>query len=64
MLDTVKSIIEELPDMPFDEYYQRYIFDVQDQNIQAEVSSVKPEDVMSVNRLIDRLYHELYSLIK
>ena len=64
MLDTVKAVIEELPDTPFDEYYQRYIFEVQDQNIKAEVGSVRLEDVLSVDKLIARLYNELYSWVK
>lgn len=59
MLDTVKSIIEELPDMPFDEYYQRYIFDVQDQNIETEVSSLNTTDILTIDRLIDKLHREL-----
>ena len=64
MLNTVKSYIEDLPDMPFDEYYQRYIFEVQDQNIKAEVGSVKLGDVLSVDKLIAKLYNELYTWVK
>ena len=62
MLNTVKSIIEELPDMPFDEYYQRYIFDVQDQNIEAEVSSLNTTDILTIDRLIDKLHKELLGI--
>lgn len=64
MLDTVKSYIEELPDMPFDEYYQRYICSVQDQNITVEVNSVKTDDIMSLDRLIARLHKELDYILK
>lgn len=62
MLNTVKSIIEELPDIPFDEYYQRYIFDVQDQNIEAEVSSLNTTDILTIDKLIDKLHKELLGI--
>lgn len=59
MLNTIKTYIKETPDTPFDEYYQRYIFKVQDANIDAEVSSVKTDDILSLDRLIAKLHKEL-----
>lgn len=64
MLNTVKSYIDELPDMPFGEFYQRYIFEVQDQNIVVEVNGVTLTDVLSVDKFIAKLYKELYSWVK
>lgn len=59
MLDTIKSYIKELPDQDFEDFYQEYIFRVQDQNIQAEVNSVNTTDILSLDRLITRLHGEL-----
>ena len=36
MLETVKQLIKELPECSFDEFYQKYIFDIQDDNLSAE----------------------------
>ena len=60
MLEPVKQFIREVPDIAFGEYYQKYIFRVQDQNITAEVNSVKTDNILSLDMLIDRLYKELY----
>lgn len=64
MLDTVCSYISESSDTPFAEYYQRYIFSVQDQNISAEVSSIKTDDILSLDRLVARLSKEVYGYFK
>ena len=59
MLDTIKTYIKEVPNIPFDEYYQRYIFKVQDTNIESEVKSIKTDDILSLDRLIAKLHKEL-----
>lgn len=59
MLETVKTYIKETPDIPFDDFYQGYIFSIQDQNIQVEVNSVKTNDISSLDKLIARLHKEL-----
>ena len=59
MLNTIKAYITELPEYNFDLYYQNYIFDVQDQNIFTEVSSIKTNDILSLDRLIAKLHKEL-----
>lgn len=59
MLGTIKSYIQDLPEDSFDEFYQKYIFDVQDQNIETEVGSVKTSDILSLDKLIARLQKEL-----
>ena len=59
MLSTVKTYIQELPDIPFEDYYQNYIFDVQDRNIEMEVYSIKTNDILSLDRLIAKLHKEL-----
>ncbi len=59
MLNTIKTYIKETPNIPFDEYYQRYIFKVQDANIAAEVSSIKTDDILSLDRLISKLHKAL-----
>ena len=55
MLETVKTYIKEIPDVPFGEFYQRYICYVQDMNIQAEINSIKPDDIISLNKLLTGL---------
>lgn len=59
MLETIKTYIKELPDEDFDEFYQNYIFEVQDQNIELEVSSIKTADILSLDKLIAKLHKEL-----
>lgn len=59
MLETIKAYIKELPDEDFDEFYQNYIFEVQDQNIELEVSSIKTADILSLDKLIAKLHKEL-----
>ncbi len=59
MLSTVKSYILGLEDIPFYDYYQEYIFYVQDVNIETEVRSIKPNDVISLDKLIAKLHREL-----
>ena len=59
MLETVKSYIDDSSDTSFEDYYQNYIFEVQDMNIEAEVKSVKPNDILSLDKLIARLHKEL-----
>jgi hypothetical protein len=58
MLDTVKTFIKELPDVPFDEFYQRYICYVQDQNIQIEVKGIQTDEIVSLNKLLMRLKYK------
>ena len=59
-LDTIKCYIKELPDQDFDDFYQQYIFRVQDQNIIAEVGSVRTSDILSLDSLIAKLHKELF----
>ena len=59
MLSTIKQYITELPEVEFFDFYQNYIFDVQDQNLQAEVSSIKTDDIISLDKFIDRLLREV-----
>lgn len=55
MLDVIKTYIDADQDVPFDEFYQRYICYVQDMNIQAEINNMKSDDIISLNKLIGRL---------
>ena len=55
MLDSIKTMIKELPELPFDVFYQEYICDVQDQNVQAEIATVQTDEIISLNKLIDKL---------
>ena len=59
MLETIKTYIDELPELDFDDYYQNYIFEVQDQNLELEVSSLKTADILSLDKLIAKLHKEL-----
>lgn len=59
MLTMIKTYIQHLPNISFEDYYQNYIFKVQDQNILAEVGSIKTNDILSLDRLIAKLHKEL-----
>jgi hypothetical protein len=59
MLETVKTYIDELPDIPFDQYYQDYVCRVQDQNIRIEIDSLKSDDILSLEQILARLHKEI-----
>ena len=61
MLTNVKQLIYSIQDnnVPFSQYYQQYIFDVQEQSIQYEVDQLKNADILSLERLIDKMYKEM-----
>ena len=59
MLGTVKTYIDELPDIPFDQYYQDYVCRVQDQNIRIEIDSLKSDDILSLEQILARLHKEI-----
>lgn len=59
MLETVKTYIDELPDIPFDQYYQDYVCRVQDQNIRIEIDSFKSDDILSLEQILARLHKEI-----
>lgn len=61
MLNNVKQLIYSIQDnnVPFSQYYQQYISDVQDQAIQYEVDQLKDADILSLERLIDKMYKEM-----
>lgn len=60
MLESIKTYIKELPDVSFAEHYQKYICRVQDRNIGLEVSSIKTDDILSLDKLVAKLYKELH----
>ena len=55
MLETIKTFIKETPDISFDEFYQDYICDVQDQNVRAEIDTVQTDEIITLEKLLDRL---------
>lgn len=61
MLESIKGYIKVLPTVEFAEYYQKYICDIQDMNIVAEVNSIKTDNILSLDRLITKLHKELNS---
>lgn len=58
MLDSIKKKIEEVTEEPFSQYYQQYIFKVQDQNLDREVNTVKAKGVLSIDKLINELHRQ------
>lgn len=55
MLETVKSAIKDAPFISFEQYFVRYVMEVQDQNIDQEVSFLFRNNKMNMvllNRLI------------
>ena len=59
ILPTVRHLIDTVPDIPFSQYYQQYIFDVQDQTIQYELDDLSNSNVINIARLIDSIYKEM-----
>lgn len=59
MLEIIKHYIEELQTTTFDDFYQKYIFSVQDINISKEISGLETDDIVSLNKLISKLHNEL-----
>lgn len=59
MLDTIKQYINTLPDTPFNQYYQKYINDVQDYALGQEVKDLRNADILSIDRLIAKLMKEV-----
>lgn len=56
MLKTVEEYIENLEDIPFSLFYKQYIMEVQDENIDKEVSYLMHSsqlNVLNVSALID-----------
>lgn len=56
MLKTVEEYIENLEDVPFSLFYKQYIMEVQDENIDKEVSYLMHSsqlNVLNVSALID-----------
>ena len=60
MLETIKSYINGIPDIPFEDYYQNYICEVQDRNIESEIEFVQSDDILTMSALLTRLHKELF----
>jgi len=58
MLETVKKYIAELPDNDFNDYYQRYIFQIQDDNLSNE-RGVSDSTFNSINKLLNKIRKEI-----
>lgn len=58
MFNTIKQYINaETPE--FNQFYQNYIQDVHDYSIGVEVSGLKKSDVLTLDKLIHKLYKEM-----
>lgn len=58
MLETVKQQIKELPDISFEEYYQRYVFSVQDENINSMVN-FNDSTFFNLDKILGKIRREL-----
>jgi len=58
MLETVKGYIQDLPDMSFEEYYQKYIFSVQDENINLS-TSFADSTFFNLDKILGKIRREL-----
>ena len=59
MLETIKQLINNNPDTSFTEYYQQYVTEVQDRSLDVEVNRLKNADILSLDKLLSKLYKEL-----
>lgn len=55
MLNTVWEYIHTLPDIPFEDFYQNYIFRVQDMSISIEVDKMTSDDIVSLKKILTAL---------
>ena len=55
MLTTIKTYMDELPELTFGEFYQNYICAVQDMNVQAEVKGINTDEILSLNSILNKL---------
>lgn len=53
MLETVRSCLDNLEDIPFDAYFLQYVMDVQDSMIAYELQYMMKYNVVDIH-LIDR----------
>jgi len=64
MLQEIKQYIAELPDEPFEDYYQRYIKESQDKAIRRDLkvasqSLTQLEDTVDIIKGLNKLTEEL-----
>lgn len=59
MLGTVKSYISNLPDIPFNRYFNNYIMDVQDDNIENEMKFLLSRNTLNIY-MMDNIISETY----
>lgn len=65
MLSTIKSYISNQEDISFDEYYNRYVMEVQDKNLNKEISymlSANSLNVLNMSILIKDTVERLNKL--
>lgn len=48
MLDMIKQYIKNISDITFNEYYQSYIMQVQDMNIESELKHLSARNTLSL----------------
>jgi predicted proteasome-type protease len=48
MLDMIKQYINNITDISFNEYYQSYIMQVQDRNIESELKHLSARNTLSL----------------
>lgn len=59
MLETVQKIIEEVPCISFESYFQEYVMKVQDASIDEEVSFLFRNNFPSANSMIKLINQEV-----
>ena len=59
MLDSIKQMIENVPCISFEEYFQRYIMEVQDGSIDEEVAFLLRNNFPSANAIIRLINKEV-----
>lgn len=62
VLKTIDNYINELDNIPFEEYYFSYIEDVQDSNIELELSHVKNSAIATPIKIVRAINKEVDSL--
>lgn len=62
MLETVKQTIHDVPNDPFPVFFNKYVFSVQDINLESEMKYLMSHnvlDILSLDRLIVKYFNEM-----
>lgn len=64
MLKTLLNLIDNIPNIPFQEFYSNYVMDVQDKNIELEFDLIKDKHSLAPIKMIMLANKDMERLVK